>query len=204
MITLYGFYQYRPDLMDGVMLSGTMEEKILIDLIMERSGMLFPYHQQPDYLKSNIANWFNRKSENFQRMYDALTAEYNPIENYDRNEEWTDTPDITRERSGGHTLVSEGKAEMDGINEVSAYNASNYQPDGHGKDVTEGKTTDTFTYQSEAEKESGTSTHKGRTHGNIGVTTNQQMIQSELELRMYDLYEVIAEMFENNFLIQVY
>lgn len=41
-------------------------------------------------------------------------------------------------------------------------------------------------------------------HGNIGVTTNQEMINEELELRRYDLYKQIALLFEDEFTITVY
>lgn len=41
-------------------------------------------------------------------------------------------------------------------------------------------------------------------HGNIGVTTNQQMIQAELDLRTYNIYEDICNRFVDKFLIGVY
>ena len=44
-----------------------------------------------------------------------------------------------------------------------------------------------------------------RVHGNIGVTTSQQMIESELSLRAkYDIYKIIAREFEREFLVQIY
>lgn len=42
-------------------------------------------------------------------------------------------------------------------------------------------------------------------HGNIGVTTAQQMIDAEIQLRIkYEVYEIIYQLFEKEFLIQVY
>lgn len=46
--------------------------------------------------------------------------------------------------------------------------------------------------------------HGLHSHGNIGVTTNQEMINQELELRVYDLYKQIALLFEDEFTIPVY
>ena len=44
-----------------------------------------------------------------------------------------------------------------------------------------------------------------RIHGNIGVTTSQQMIESEMSLRAkYDIYKIIAREFEREFLVQIY
>ena len=48
-------------------------------------------------------------------------------------------------------------------------------------------------------------TENTRIHGNIGVTTAQQMIESEMSLRAkYDIYKIIAREFEREFLLQIY
>ena len=41
-------------------------------------------------------------------------------------------------------------------------------------------------------------------HGNIGVTSNQQMINEEINLRKTDIYEIIVQDFKNMFTLQVY
>lgn len=204
MISLYGFYQYDNTIFDGMILPEGLDAEILRDLIIEKSGMLYPFHQQPEFLKINITHWFSRKYSNLSRMVTALSSEYNPIENYDRKEDWTDTPDVTYTKSGGHSnhIDSESSSNID--NEVSAFNSDALVPDTSGNSVQKGGSTETFTYTDESQKETGTRTHAGRAHGNIGVTTNQQMIQSELDLRIYDIYETLATMFEKDFLIRVY
>jgi hypothetical protein len=110
--------------------------------------------------------------------------------------------------------------------EISAYNSSNYQPDnketlGHGKrtedDLIHGKTTDdninygkitddSTTYGRKTEdSKNGKSTYTEHTHGNIGVTTNQQMINEELELlEAFDVYDWIARKLEKELFLQVY
>ena len=42
------------------------------------------------------------------------------------------------------------------------------------------------------------------THGNIGVTTNQRMVQAELDLRQTDIYSIIVNEFIDKFCIGVY
>ena len=45
----------------------------------------------------------------------------------------------------------------------------------------------------------------GRAHGNIGVTTTQQMFNQELELLSgYNLYYTICNWFERDMFIQIY
>lgn len=46
--------------------------------------------------------------------------------------------------------------------------------------------------------------HSLRAYGNIGVTTTQQMIQQELDLRRNNLYDMIADQFLMEFCILVY
>lgn len=47
-------------------------------------------------------------------------------------------------------------------------------------------------------------THSGHMYGNIGVTTSQQMLESELELAEWNLYEHIADVFVRELCIPVY
>lgn len=204
MISLYGFYQYDNTIFEGMILPDGLDAEILRDLIIEKSGMLYPFHQQPEFLKLNITHWFSRKYSNLAKMVDALSSEYNPIENYDRKEDWTDTPNVSYTKTGGHSNHIESEASSNIDNNVSAFNSDVSVPDTSGNSGQKGESTETFTYADETQKETGTRTHTARMHGNIGITTNQQMIQSELDLRIYDIYETLATMFEKDFLIRVY
>lgn len=204
MISLYGFYQYDNTIFDGMTLPDGLDASILRDLIIEKSGMLYPFHQQPEFLKLNITHWFSRKYSNLAKMVEALNSEYNPIENYDRKEDWTDTPNVSYTKTGGHSNHIKSEGSSDTGNNVSAFNSVDLVPDTSGNSVQTGESTETFTYADETQNEIGTRTHSGRLHGNIGVITNQQMIQSELDLRIYDIYETLASMFEKDFLIRVY
>lgn len=106
-------------------------------------------------------------------------------------------------------------------NTISAFNSSTYQPDNqsatlHGHavddDVTYGKQTDTThghtierVYNSEKDAEGGKDELSVKRHGNIGVTTNQTMINEELELlKHFDPYVFIAELFEKDNMIMIY
>ena len=48
------------------------------------------------------------------------------------------------------------------------------------------------------------STHKGRTHGNIGVTTSQQMLEEELKIARFNLIKQISDIFIKDFCIMLY
>lgn len=226
-ITLYGWLQYDPTLFDDVTLPDTFDKQYMIDEIIMRSGDLFTYHQQPTFLKRNITNWFNRNYEQFLRMMDALLKEYNPIENYDREEDTTTTPGVehTETHSGtdsedhtgtdGRNIKSYPTAIRNTENQVSAYDSSSYSPkdktiqtgsgyDESQDDFTHGESIDTTHGHTITNSVTGYDTFHSRVHGNIGVTTNAQMVTQELELRKFDIYTDIARRFEKEFLIQIY
>lgn len=102
-MTLYGMYKYDPTLFDGVILPDGMDKTIMVNQIIRQSGDLFPYYQVPPEVKTAITEWFTRRKDNFAKLWQGFTAEYNPIENYDRHEDSTETPDIT------HTLSNSGE-----------------------------------------------------------------------------------------------
>jgi len=75
---------------------------------------------------------------------------------------------------------------------------------GH-KITTDNGLTQTRTYQQETDKHTGKDTFEVFRHGNIGVTTNQHMINEELELlRHFDIYGYIAELFESDNMLMIY
>lgn len=81
----------------------------------------------------------------------------------------------------------------------------------HGKTQSEqGTLSDSFTHghileREGVEEESGTRENLNNIHGNIGVTTNQQMITEETRLlKSFAVYDFIASVFENDNFICVY
>ena len=75
---------------------------------------------------------------------------------------------------------------------------------GHKITLDNGKTI-TRTYQDDKQDHVGIDTFEVFRHGNIGVTTNQQMINEELELlRHFDIYGFIAELFESDNMLMIY
>ena len=191
-MTLYGMYQYDPTLFDGVILPEGMDKTLMVNQIIRQSGDLFPYYQVPPEVKSAITEWFTRRKDNFAKLWQGFTAEYNPIENYDRQEDSTETPNIT------HTLSNSGQDASTNEADVQGYNGTDYVPNSRTKSSGTSSTNGTDT-------ESGTRTYTSRIHGNIGVTTSAQMLEGELALRKsMDIYGLIAAEFETDNLIQVY
>lgn len=200
-VTLYGWLQFDETLFDNINFPG--DKQTMIDCLIEECGDLYTYIQQPEYLKRNITNWFNRLAPNFTQMFRALSEEYSPIENYNRYED-INTQNDSSSSSGESTIINNSaESAGDRTDLVSAYDSSGFQNEGktEASNTSSNASTNSAITSSVVSSAGNTTNH---THGNIGVTTNQQMVLAELELRKYDIYYNIARMFEKHFLIQIY
>ena len=159
----------------------------LLAAIINRGASFCVLYPDPDYFKLMSDSWWSKWKYNFLAWFRAMQAEYNPIENYDRMEQWHE--DVVDD--GETTLDSDSTS----TNTVSAYDASTLQP----KDKTTDTVDNTTTMDNDRDID-----HEGRIHGNIGVTTSQQMIESELKLRYANITNMIADVFIKELLIHVY
>ena len=156
------------------------------------------------FFRYAIGIWSLKQLPIWERMKRAIDLEYNPLENYDRREEWTDNEETDRSANTSSTTHTDsGNSGVD-YHYVNGFNDNSQ--------VLQSQDTSTASYDADGTgtvsgTESGTkdSTHSGRTHGNIGVTTSQQMLQSELDLApRLNLYDIISRDFRNRFCILIY
>jgi len=238
-ITTVGFYQYmnayNNDLFGLLNLPPGIDKDTLVNNIMLRGGEFEVVYSNPDFYKSAIGLWSNKHYRTFEKWINALNIDYNPLENYDRMEEWSDSGSRTntgtvsdsgiRKNTGTQSTESSGKDNFKGSgnstssDEISAYNSNSFQNDKknttNSSNSSETNTTANNTRTDNlSESNSNTRTdnlsektnsdRKGRAHGNIGVTTSQQMLQSELDIAKWNIYEQITDLFLSEFCIMVY
>lgn len=215
------------DLFSNMVLPEGVDRDLVIDTILEKYGMQALVRPDPSYMKKYIGVWSRRKLWTWTKLYDTLNLKYNPIDNTDKYEDYTDTRSTERTTSG-ETASTSGGTDSRTENEttsgtrnetaehdVSAENASDYQPD--SRDTTRGSNEDSRENtargttsltsngtNSETENYTDTFTHTLHTHGNIGVTTTQQMIEAERESVRYNLVEEIAADYQAAFCLDIY
>ena len=186
-ITLMGLSQYmamcEKSLWDEFILPAGIDRDVLVDSIILRGGEFEVLYAEPEFYKQAINAFFRKHNRTFTKWYETLQLEYNPIENYDRMEEWNDKA----------TGKSNDKSSGSVTNKVSAYNTSNLQT------VSKDDTSASSDTSMENENK-----RTGRAHGNIGVTTSQMMVSSELDINAWNLYEHIADLFCDELTIMVY
>ena len=173
----------------------------------------------------------------WSKLHDTLLLEYNPIENYDRQEKSTRKPDLTTVRhyngsekttySGAETNTQTGSTdrvksggetttEKPGVirtHERNSYNPAEptleyrdsdsgtnisdttyknltvtekYNAIQHKKDFVGRNDLKEYQNREDTETVQGQDVTESRIHGNIGVTTSQQMIQSEREVASFN------------------
>lgn len=210
LLTVEGLYNYDNTLFDGFNVPDGLVKQIAIDAILMRTRELEILYPDFSYMKNRITIWSNKYQSNWKKLYDTTVLEYNPIENYDRVEDWTDTDDETTSSARDNTIKSTSTNEIvNSVNVTDQNTAFNAGLADHAKQITDGDTTENGSITN-TEKENVNDgrtekhTRTGRAHGNIGVTTSQQMIQSERDLVVFNLYDVIAESFIENFCLMVY
>ena len=85
---------------------------------------------------------------------------------------------------------------------VQATNGSDKDEASTQTDRVNNKTSDTK--DADIDNAMNSRSHKLRAFGNIGVTTSQQMLQSELDIDTWNLYEHITDMFLDEFCVLLY
>lgn len=223
-LTLIGLYKYDANLFINLSLPEDIDSDIFIDSLLLEYGECPLIYTDLDFMKLAIGAWSRKWYDSIVRINTALSAEYNPIHNYDRTETWTENEsgnrDYTKGTSGNSELQEDENTELEenenGNNEslVSAYNENDYQPS--NKDIYERDKTNTIDRsksntivntenESFNENNGRQNTKTGRTYGNIGVTESSTMVNNEIELRKnQNIYHIISEMFYREFCIYVF
>lgn len=198
-LSVLGLYNYNSAIFDAIKLPEEVNRKTLVDsLVTQLSGLEILY---PDIniMENLIGVWSAQRLDSWRRMAAVWTATYNPIHNFDRNEEWTQTGKGS-DTSRGKTLGS-GQANDHSISKIAGYDS---EPLVDSASVDNSGNTSS---ESETENESLTeneTVHRGHLFGNIGVTKTQEMIRDEINLRASDIYQIIIDEFKNRFCIMVY
>lgn len=194
-LTLIGLVKYDDTLFNNLRLPDGVDKTVFTNTLLLDYGMLGVIYQDFYFMRDfAIPAWCDKWQESLRQVWNALHADYNPIENYDRQEHWTDSPDITRTESGNNESSITSNENSNAYGDVSAYNSTDYQAKDRTRSDSSNASNGKNNYSS-SNRESGTTTHDGRIHGNIGVTTSQQMIESELKLRKQSFYGYASSLF---------
>lgn len=208
MMSVEGLYTMEPDLFSGLQVPEGMVKQHVVDAILLECMELEVLYPRPETMKNMIGIWSTKELPTWKRVYAAEHAEYNPIENYNRHQ------NDTREEAHSGDDVAVGSNQESGTGNLSdttthkfvAYNTN--QLSDQTQDIQSAQSSNsqtessrnTLTHGEEVEE-----TFSSHIHGNIGVTTSQQMLESELELApKINTINYIVNSFKMRFCILVY
>lgn len=310
--TKSGMYEGSASLWDLLNVPAGVSKETLVNAILYKSFEFPVIYMDAESVREQIGLLSDMWQDSMTRTWEALTAEYNPIHNFDRYEEYTDehSGESSSTEDGAGSTTGETSATSTGTGKTSSTESGTGKTTGETSDTdtgtstqtgtgkTTGKTTtknngttsgngtqeqaymgDTATTYNPAQKttdtngsttsdtgestsedssntsssvestgtktgtskgtsedsrtasgtsedtreqsgtsttstkdsrtasgtESGTSKHSGHLYGNIGVTTSQQMLNAELDLRMTrNWYDLWADKFTGELCVGIY
>lgn len=197
-LNFFDILALQPDFFDDADIDVRLDKEQIKMAILHRSGTLLPLYTRSDMFKQFSDVFFAQRKTIIKKLVDTLELEYNPIDNYRREESVDRKYDVKTNNS----TETEGELQTENSQEnmVSAYDSDDYTP----KDKTSGNGKNTDKTKANNNGTNDT-TEKIQTTvvGNIGITTTQKLIMEERKVAKFDIYKWIAIEFEQNFFICV-
>lgn len=233
-LSTMALYKWDNSLFDKFKVPNGIDKATAVNTILINTAELSVIYTNPDKLKEMIGIWSIKNFDVWQKLYDSTQFEYNPIWNYDRTEEYSDsyndsidhdkvnnrTENFTRDLGENAKFDSTNTREYtdDVKNQIAAFNNgmtdnSTNHSSGDGTETVDStnnvsQTGTTNTTINDTDKIGESRGHKGehnlRAYGNIGVTTTQQMIEQEREVVKFNIIDYIANDYMSNFCIMLY
>lgn len=183
----------------------------LCTIILSESAELEALYPNPETMRTVVPAWSRARCPQWSRMAQALTAEYNPIHNYDRYEQETGTDTGTRTETDTGTR-SENESINDTASDTTTGQATGFNSNSFADDK---KTTSSGSGQRTGTRGETRNLSRGETrnlansrnlhaYGNIGVTTAAEMVGQDIALRKTDIFRIIADEFIAYFCLMIY
>ncbi len=230
--TLLGLYQIGlqrdQNFFDKLTFPEGIDHDVAVTNILHQAGDFEVLYPSLDFM-CNACEMFSTKwARTFEKWLNVMNIDYEPLENYNRLEHWSDS---TSESSAHSLSSSESTSASDSTstsvytsdstsnstttdNDISAFNANTLQNDTSAAvdAITAGQSKNDSKTQNmslsrvdnklhEDNEREHFFDHEGRVHGNIGVMTTQAMFKEEWELAKLNIYDEIYILFAREFLI---
>ena len=190
-----------------------------MDLSYGSLELLPKYKRNSTKIKNVCESLYIVNKYKYDKLFATLDLEYSPIENYDMTEVeevQNDKDDTTTFTKGSETFTKGQETFTEGnqnnsvggetvTHNVSPYDSANLTAESSdtstGHSDIKGQRIDTTSQRQDTNSQRQDSTildgsdhteRELRRHGNIGVTTSQQLIQSEREVALFNIYKVVA------------
>lgn len=226
-VSLLGLKRLNERILGELVVPEGVDIELVKDNLLAETAELEVIYPDAYFMQAMIGRWSAKELPVWQKLYNTTVLKYNPIENYDRKENWTEDENTTRntdsEATGTSTTETNGTSKQHRENEiehgqnkyVSAYNESDFTPTERTQDSQQeiGDTTQEDEGNVNVTAKSGNVTdetgkrlldREGKISGNTGFYTKQKMIEQERQIAEYNIIDVIINSFKNRFCLQIY
>lgn len=226
-VSLLGLSHLNGAILSELVLPDGIDAEVVKDNLLAETAELEVIYPDAFFMQAMIGRWSAKELPIWEKLYATTKYDYNPIENYDRYEEWKDSShhNIDTTQSGNSKSTTDFSGHTDGSGDdntqntqtknVSAYNETGFSPTELNSGAEEQRhtakqdsksTTDGQTENNNSQQETGNNSgsHSGHMHGNIGVTTSQEMINQERDVVQFNIIDYIIDSFKRRFCLLVY
>ena len=225
--------------LDNRLSRDTLNDKIMLDI-----GERYSYWSHTELLKRNIDNWFLAHANNISKLIDSTEYEFDALhlseefyEDVDENKNKLRTDNLTETKNSRETknldetevntenTVSnvDSTNQTTDIQEISAYDSDNYQPQNKSASSSTAGTDSTTELSSNNNKESTLETNNVGTISNTGTVSNTEdnenrlhhygnktnpdytdNIRKERELELFNIYDWITSSLAEDICLGIY
>ena len=207
-LTLQGLHDFSDGkIWDELVFPEGIDKETAINEIMRQCSEFSILYPDLEFLENAIPAWGRKWYFTFEKWINVLQTEYEPLYNLDVKisigDDGTKSGTDSKTTSGttGATVNTSGS----NVHQNSAYDSEEFR--NAEKDTrTDGSTSSGTSNGSESGSWSETdkNQHEEYRRGNQGVTKSQDMLMDELNVRMWNIYSHIADIFANEFCITMY
>lgn len=154
------------------------------DKLLNRKAAAWYGADPTTFLSKVVKDALARYKSNWNKVYEAyFRTDYKPLENYSMSEVRTPYLKQTTKTQTDFKTFTESKNAVYGFNSTTPVDASESTTDTNGSRL-----------DNKQDIEVNSTGHEDLTRsGNIGVTTSQAMLLSEIDLRRYDYFKKVME-----------
>ena len=207
-MTVIGLFNWDDSLFENMALPDGVDNGLVVVNILDECGNLEVMYPDWDFMQNAIAWWSAKELPTWEKIKALADAEYDPIENYNRteNEVEQEEEDAHRSSFSQSSTNSFNMNQNNTINKVAGINTDTManQSGSDGNTSGQGQTSGAM----DGTQKDDINRHRNRSsniHGNIGVTTTQQMMEQELGIApKINIVDYIVNAFKQRFCLLVY
>lgn len=210
-LSIMGLYQFDNTIFNAMVMPDNIDKQLVIDNILLECAELEVVFPSPSFMSLALGIWTRTNLKRWIKLLETEDFEYNPLDNYDRSEEWTDQSNTTGSNSATANTSSEAETNASnndvtvdsrtGYNADAFNNAEQSENNGSSNGTSSGSSETSSAGSSQSES---VSIHSGRVHGNIGVMSTMDLIKQQREVLEYNFINMVVKEFKQRFCIMIY